>query len=394
MKKTITYNLTAAIALNETEISKYPIPEVNEIDVNLTQLQRNFKILRDLLKPEVKFMAVLKGDAYGHGLVPIAMELEKCKCDAFGVVRLIEAFTLRKSGIEIPIILLAPIIPSQCSWIVINEIIPMVDNEEIVKAIETSAREENKVVNVHVKVNTGLNRYGVDPKDVVNFIRVINKNYNHIRVQGIYTHFQDAEYNSEFTKKQISCFDNVLKELEKEDLLPRLVHAAGSSGVLTYPQSHYNMVRCGIVLYGLEHQIGEKVIPKGVEPLVTLKARIIKINKIKPGEYAGYGSKFKAEKEVRVAVVGIGYGDGVSRGWKEVLINGQRVPAIAYFMDGIMVDITTIKEPVKEFDEAVIIGTQGNETITWEEACKSIGTYADEQIQRITERVPKHYFYE
>lgn len=394
MKRKITYNLTNSIAIDEKEVLKYPIPEINEMDVNLSQLQRNFNIIRNLLKPETKIMVVLKGDAYGHGMVPIAYELEHFKCDAFGVVRLIEAFTLREAGIKIPIILLAPIIPSQASWVVKNNITPMVDNEEIVKALYKSALANHKIVNVHIKINTGLNRYGIEPEKATEFIRRIQQEYPKVIVEGIYTHFQDAEFNSEFTNKQIKSFNKVLRQLAEENLRPSIAHAAASAGILMYPESHYDMVRCGIIMYGLEHKEGEKNLPRGVKQLVTLKARIIRIQSLKAGEFGGYGSKFIAKKDTIVAIVALGYGDGVSRNWKEVLIAGRRVPVVNYFMDGLMVDISDIGETVREFDEAVIIGTQGTESISWEEASKYLGSYADEQIQRITERVPKHYFYE
>jgi alanine racemase len=126
---------------------------------------------------------------------------------------------------------------------------------------------------------------------------------------------------------------------------------------------------------------------------MTIKSRIVKIDNIKLGESAGYGSRFIAERDSSLAVVGIGYGDGISRGWKEVLVAGLRVPVINYCMDCIIVDITDVKCVIKEFDEVVIIGNQNNETISWEEASNNINTLPDEQLQRITKRVPKYYFY-
>ena len=168
----------------------------------------------------------------------------------------------------------------------------MVDNEEIIKALQGSALENNTIVNVHVKINTGLNRYGIDQKKAVSYIRRINEEYPQVRVESIYTHFQDAEYNKELTDKQIKCFNEVIYLLKKENLRPEVIHAAGSAGILMYAESHYDMVRCGIIMYGLEHKEGEKGLPKGVEPLVTLKGRIIKIQFIKSGEFGGYGNKF------------------------------------------------------------------------------------------------------
>lgn len=374
--------------------SKRLTPEVNRADINMSQLERNINILRSLLKPGVRFMAIVKGDAYGHGLVPMALEAQRCKCDMIGVVRVTEGLELRKGGIDIPILILAPIMPEQAECIVEQNITPIVDKEESIIAIEKSAVERKKVATIHVKINTGLNRYGIEPENALDFIRMIHEKYSHIRVEGIYTHFRDAEANESYTFLQLRRFNEVLSQLEKENLRPQIAHAGASGGILLYPESHYDMVRCGIILYGLEHKEGEKMLPEGVKPLMTIKSYILKIKEIKTGESGGYGRQFIAKRESLVAVIGIGYGDGISRGWKEVLIAGQRVPVVNYFMDGILIDITDLKSKVKEYDEVVVIGSQGNENISWEEACNPIQCAVDEQLQRITERVPKNYFYE
>ncbi|NMF05800.1 alanine racemase [Clostridium beijerinckii] len=380
------------VVIAEGKSSETCLQEFNRIDINLTQLRKNVDILRSTLNPGVKFMAVVKGDAYGHGLVPIAQELEKCKCDAIGVVRLTEAIALRKGKIKIPVVILAPLMPSQCQWVVEHNISVMVDNEKIVSALDKEAVSKDKMVDVHIKVNTGLNRYGIETDEVVRFIHIINEKYPHINIKGIYTHFKDPEYNEQFTYDQMMKFNKVLKKLEEVNLRPPIAHAAGSAGILMYPESHYDMVRCGLILYGLEHKPDEKMLPEGVSPIMSVKSKIIKLDKVKANASGGYGDNFIAKRDSVVAVVGIGYGDGISRGWKEVLIAGKKVPVVNYFMDGMLVDVTDIKEEVKEFDEVVIIGKQGDESISWEDACQSMNSYMDEQFQRITERVPKHYF--
>ncbi|KHD36759.1 alanine racemase [Clostridium acetobutylicum] len=394
MEKKTVYNITNSIAISEEETVDSNIPEVNKAEINLSQLKRNFDIIQGFLKPNTKFMAVLKGDAYGHGILPIAKELMNLKCDAFGVVRLVEAFTIRKAGIKTPIMLLAPISPSQAAWVIRYNIIPMVDSKEIVEALNQSASQNDTIVKLHVKINTGLNRYGVNPENAVKFIREIHEKYLHVQVDGVYTHFQDPDYNPDFTYKQIECFNNIIFQLQKQKLRPRIIHAANSTGIIRYPEAHYDMVRCGTLLFGLEHEQGQRNMPKGIKALMELKGRIMKVRTIKAGEAGGYGSTFIAKKDSKVAIIAFGYGDGISRGWKEVLVAGKRVPVVNYFMDGLMVDISSLDETVSELDEAVIIGSQGNESITWLEACKSLGSYVDEQIQYITERVPKKYFYE
>jgi alanine racemase len=394
LEEKIIYDIANFIDDSRKEILKYSIPEVNEASINLSQLRLNVNTFRSLLKPNIKFMAVLKGDAYGHGIIPIAQELENCKCDNFGVVRLIEALTLREARIKTPIIMLAPLIPSQALWAVKYDVTPMVDNERIVEALEICAAEKNKIVKIHIKINTGLNRYGINPEEALDFIRNIYEKYSHIEIEGLYTHFKDAEFDIAFTNKQIRAFDNLLQQLEKANLRPPIAHAAGSAGILSYPESHYDMVRCGLILYGLEYREDERHLPEGVKPLLSLKGKVLKIQKIKKGQSVGYGNKFTTERDTYVAIIGAGYGDGIARGWKEVLVAGRRVPVVNYFMDGIIADITELKNSVHEFDEVVIVGQQGIETITWEEACNNIASHADEQIQRITKRVPRRYFYE
>lgn len=382
------------VSIAEGKPSESFFKEVNIADINFTQLHRNINVIKNKLKRGVKFMAVVKGDAYGHGLVPVAEELERCECDAIGVVRLTEAVALRRGGIKTPIVILAPLIPAQSSLVVDYDITTMVDNEIIVAALEECAYKKNKIINVHIKVNTGLNRYGVEVEDVLKFIHIINEKYLHIKIEGIYTHFKDPQDNKKFTYDQLKKFNDVLSKLEEVNMRPPIAHAAGSAGILMYPESHLDMVRCGLILYGLQHKANEKLPPSEVKTLMSLKSRILKIRKIKAGESGGYGANFVAKRDSTLAVVGIGYGDGISRGWKEVLVAGEKVSVVNYFMDGILVDITDIKHKVNEFDEVVIIGKQNNEIISWEEACNNMNSYIDEQFQRITERVPKHYLYE
>lgn len=369
-------------------------PDSNEMNINLSQLKRNFQIVKSLLKSETKLMAVVNGDAYGHGMVPIAKELLHCKCDAFGVTHLTEAISLRNAGIRIPILLLTPIHPAQVPHLIDYHITPMVDHLVILGLLDQYSGSKNKTVNVHVKVNTGLNRYGIQPEEALIFLKSIKQEFPHVTVEGIYTHFPDPDKNMELTIKQIGIFDDLINQLEKENLRPSIVHVASSSVITRYPQAHYDMVRCGMLLYGLEHEKGVRILPDGIKPLVTVKALITKIRTIKAGESGGYGTDFIATRDTKVAMIAIGYGDGIGREWKEAIVSGKRVPIVNSFMDGLMVDITDIPDNVKEFDVAVVIGSQGDETIPLLEVSKHFNHFAQEQLQCIADRVPKKYYYE
>lgn len=367
---------------------------INKADINLTQLNRNVSSIKDKLKAGVKFMAVVKANAYGHGLVEISSEMENIGCDYLGVARLSEAIQLRNNGIMLPILVLTPIIPHQADVAIKNNITLAIDNLNAANNLNKIANEIGLKVNIHIKVNTGLNRYGCNKLEVIDFIKYVVKNCPNLNIEGIFTHFRDGEYDKEFTEFQIKEFNTLINQLENESLRPPIVHAAGSSGILLYPESHYDMVRCGLILYGLELLEDQKCLPEGIKPIMTLKSCILKIRNIKSGEYSGYGNGFKMFRDGTIAVVGIGYGDGVSRKWKEVLIAGQKLPVVNYCMDSIIVDITDSKVSIKEFDEVVIVGTEQGETISWEQACKGINMSTDEQLQRITERVYRNYYHE
>lgn len=370
------------------------VQEVMRLDINLSQLKRNFNAITKLLKPGVKFMAVVKGNAYGHGNLAIAKALEGFGCHSLGVVRITEAIELREAGIKIPVVMLAPIMPSQAEEAVKHDLTCMIDNESIAEELNKYAKKYNKAVKVHIKINTGLNRFGIEPANASNFIKNIRNNFDSLEVEGIYTHFRDPEFNKPFTDNQIAIFNGVLERLEQEGIRPSLAHAAATGGILMYQEAQYDMIRCGILLYGEEYLKGKRVLPKGVLPLTSLLGRIIKINEVQAGQAIGYGDKSIAARESRIAVIAGGYGDGVSRGWKHVLINGQKVSIVNYAMDCLEVDITDILGEVKLFDEVVFIGRQGTECITWEDACYGLNSEVDEQLQRITSRVQRNYYFE
>ena len=370
------------------------VQEVIRLDINLSQLQKNMNAISKLIKPRVKFMAVVKGNAYGHGLTPIAKALEEFGCHSLGVVRITEAVALRESGIKVPVVMLAPIMPSQAEEVVKYDLTIMLDNEMIAEEVNKCAEKYNKTVKVHIKVNTGLNRFGIEPIKVPEFIKSLKKNCDNLEIEGIYTHFRDPEFNKPFTDAQIAIFNGVVESLEKEGIRPPLAHAAATGGILMYPEAHYDMIRCGILLYGEEYLKGQRVLPDEVLPLTSLVSRIIKINEVQAGQTIGYGDRSTATRKCRIAVIAGGYGDGVSRGWKQILINGQKVPIVNYAMDCIEADITDVTGVVREYDEAIFIGHQGNECMTWEDACYGLNTEVDEQLQRITNRVQRNYYFE
>lgn len=380
--------------MSNTDNTTYPIKEVSRLDINLSQLKRNVEAILDMLKPGVQFMAVVKGNAYGHGLVPISKALVSFGCHSLGVVRISEATALRDAGIQIPIVMLAPLLPEQVETAVVNNLTIMVDNLIICQEADRQARNQNKKMRVHIKVNTGLNRFGIDTDEVLDFARRIQSDYSNLEIEGIFTHFRDPEFDKAFTERQIQMFDGVLRVLEQEGLRPKLAHAAASGGILMYPEAQYDLVRCGILLYGEEYLKGRKVMPNKVKPITSFKSVITKLIQVRSGQHIGYGTGHVIARDSRIAIIGAGYGDGISRGWKQVLINGQKADVLNYSMDCLVIDVTDIVGTVKEYDEVVLIGRQGEEQLTWEDACYGLDSEVDEQLQRITNRVHRTYYFE
>lgn len=368
--------------------------EFNRLNINLSQLRRNYQAITALIKPGIRFMAVVKGNAYGHGLAPVGKALELFGCEYLGVVRVSEAILLREAEIKTSIMILSPVLPYQIESALQYNLTLMVDNKQIAYKINEEAVRQNKSVKIHVKLNTGLNRFGVEADEAIDFVRDLKQGCGNLELEGIYTHFRDPEFNKEFTDSQIQIFNRVLSQLEELGMRPPIAHAAATGGILLYPDAQYDMVRCGILLYGEEYLKGRKIMPYGVQPITSLVSRITKIIEVKAGSPVGYGDRCITERDSRIAVIGIGYADGVSRGWKQVLVNGQKVNLINYSMDCIEADITDVQGSVREYDEVVLIGQQGSEKITWEDACNGMNSEVDEQLQRLTNRVPKHYLFE
>ena len=340
-------------------------------EIDLGKLRRNLQLIRRDLPERVQLLAVTKDEAYGHGALDVARIAIEEGAWGFGLSTLEEAMALREAGITAPLLLLGERQEAELPWCVQHDLTVCVNEPHTVRKLARAAVSASKRVPVHVKVHTGMSRFGVRWDEALPLIELIASEKS-LLLEGVMTHFaQSDETDKTFANLQFSRFSEVLQGMAARGIPVKLRHACNSGGFLDLPHAHLDMVRVGILMYGVFPSSVCRRIP-GIEPVMSVKARIAAIQKLKPGEVVGYGMRYSAASERRIAVLPIGYGDGFPRVRNAggALIHGRRAPLIGGIaMDALMVDITDIPE-AQMWDEAVIMGRQGNEEITVHDIAK------------------------
>ncbi len=384
-------------AWKQIYISKPDRPTWVEID--LGAIANNVRQLKRIVGESVGIIASLKADAYGHGAVKVAQTALTNGVDMLGVACLNEANTLRRADITAPILILGYTPAWQAREAVLNNVIVTVFSLDVARALSRAAVDLNSKVKVHVKVDTGMGRLGLPPGDVLDFVKELQA-LPGIAVEGIFTHLAVADapdargvpdWGRQYTKQQLASFRRVLEGLEENGIDFRYVHAANSAAVISYPESHCNMVRPGIAIYGLDPS-PDVPCPESFEPALSFKTQVAQVKELPSGSYVSYGCTFKTEGQARIAVIPVGYADGFRRGprrWGEVLIKGQRAPVVGQVcMDQTMIDVSHVAD-VRQGDEVVLIGQQGGERITVGEVADRLGTINYEVVSEILARVPR-----
>src|SRR5258708_2551145 len=341
------------------------------IGIDLGKLRRNLQLIRRDLPREVKLLAVVKDEAYGHGALDVARVAVEEGAWGFGLSTLEEAMTLREAGITAPLLLLGERRETELEWCVAHNLTVCVNEPHNVRALAKIAAKFEKQIPVHVKIHTGMSRYGVRWDEALPLIEQIVAEKS-LSLEGVMTHFsQSDETEKTFANLQFSRFNEVLRVLEQRKISVKLRHTCNSGGFLDLPHAHLDMVRVGILMYGVFPSLVCRQIP-GLESVMSVKARIAAIQKLKPGEVVGYGMRYTATNERRIAILPIGYGDGFPRVRNKgaALIHGKRAPILGGIaMDALMVDITDIPQ-AHMWDEAVLMGKQGNDEITVRDIAK------------------------
>ncbi len=363
------------------------------LEISKSALFHNYSVFKKLVSEKTKVMCVVKANAYGHGLLEV-VKLLKGKADWFGVDNIEEASLIRTVDETTPILVLGYIPKSSLSVAVALQISFVVYSKEILEYI-VSLQLKTKA-HIHLKVETGLGRQGLYANDVLKLAQYIQKNSKYLFLEGISTHFANIEdtLDPSFSQMQLQNFQKTVDLLSINDIKPKLIHCAASAGTLLYPDTHFNLIRLGIGLYGLwpskETRIALSLQKEKkdiqLKPVLTWKSIVAQVKEIEKGESVGYGRTWFASRKTKVAIIPVGYSDGYDRGLSNnsrVIVKGTYVPVIGRIaMNMIMVDVTDVSN-VKAEDEVVLLGKMGNAEITADELALKLGTINYEIVARI-----------
>lgn len=338
-------------------------------------------------------MAVVKADAYGHGAIEVTRALMRHGISRFAVVSVDEGLTLRQAGITAPIVVLGPLFPEQVSELFAHQLTPVVSEQSILPILSKAASSLNTAYPIHIKVETGMGRLGLRARDVESLIQTLPPR-GPLQLEGMMTHLADTDGVSEdATEEQLAAFRRVLTQVEQRGWRIPLVHTTNSAGLIRFPQSHFSLVRPGIMLYGY-HTLPKSVPAPTLQPVLSLRTTIAHIRTVEPGGTVSYNRTFVAKRRSRIAVLPIGYADGYSRRLSNrgmVLIHGQRAPVVGLVcMDMVMIDVTGIPG-AQVGDEVILIGQQGQERILADEVAAWTDTIPYEILCAIGPRVPRVY---
>ncbi len=371
------------------------------VEVNLSAIEHNARRLTEIAGRGVELMAMVKANAYGHGAVEVARAARRGGAAWLGVVSVGEGIELRRAQIDAPILVLGPTPPEWARAGVENQLALAVFSIDTARAMADAARELNTRARVHLKVDTGMTRLGVMPEQAVEFARAV-RDLGNVEIEGVFTHFAMADspngfevegWGREYTQQQLARFREVLERLERAGMQPRYRHIANSPASVNLPAARFNLVRSGILIYGLDPS-DDAPKPPGFIPALAFKTRVASVKSVPPGTYIGYGCTFRTARAARIAVLMVGYADGFRRALSNagsVLVRGARAPIVGRVcMDLTMIDVTDI-EGVQVGDEVVLIGKQGTEEIRAEEVAQKQGTNNYETVTTISARVERRY---
>ncbi|HTN43265.1 MAG TPA: alanine racemase [Nitrospiria bacterium] len=366
-------------------------PTVAEIDLNA--FRHNLRWVRNRIGPRRGLLAVVKANAYGHGIVSISKAASSEDIQGLGVAFVEEGVQLRRAGITKPILVMAGFLPEEAEGCLKHRLTPVVSNPDQLDVLKRLAQKTARPFGVHLKIDTGMGRLGLMEGELGAFVeraRAIKK----IEIQGLMSHFADDELTDCRTAEdQIDRFEEAHRMIESLGIkIPRL-HMSNSAAIVSLERGWFNLVRPGIVLYGYAPAFSAPgSIP--IKPVMTLKTRIIHLKRVPAGTSISYGRTYTTRRESLIAVLPIGYADGYSRAWSnrgQVLIGGRRFPVVGRVcMDMTMVDVTDLPT-VQTGAEAVLMGAQGSEALGADTLARKLGTIPYEILCAVSQRVPRLY---
>jgi alanine racemase len=363
------------------------------IEVDLDAVADNVRALQAAAQPREGVTAVVKAQAYGMGASAVANAAVQAGARGAAVARIGEARRLRSAGFRMPILLLGGLDAADCAEVVASGLTPSLSDWPTVERLAEEAHAAGQVVDVQVKVDTGMTRYGAPPEEAIAIVRGLT-NVPSLRLEGFYTHFAAADDPDPFfAHQQLARYLAICQQLENEGLSLGLKHAANSAGALRVPGAGLDTIRAGIALAGA-YATGWVPRMGSLRAAVALKARVVRFHTPAVGSSIGYGRTYKVFRPMRVALIACGYADGLPRACSNrgrVLIRGQRAPLVGTVsMDMAMADVSHLPD-IEAGDEVVVLGRQGDDEITLDEFAESAGIIPHELLVRLGSRAPRVY---
>ena len=365
-------------------------------EIDLDALSHNFRLIRDRVGKEVKVLAAIKADAYGHGAVECARRLAAEGVDWFGVALPEEGIELREAGNTKPILCLGGFWKGQESACLQQRLTPVVYRLDMIQAFDRAAKDAGVVADVHLKVDTGMGRLGIKCDEVSKFLEALKK-FENIRLDGLMTHLAAADdpAHEDFTQQQLKSFQVAVKSFREHGFSPTFIHAANSAAVFSFPDARGDIVRPGGTLYGFTRDVlSPQIEAPSFRPVMSLYARIMLLKQVSKGQRLGYGCTFQTTRDSLIATIPIGYADGYRRALSNrgrVIVRGRFAPVVGRVsMDLTLIDLTDVPD-VRLNDPVILLGRDGQLSITAEEIARTIGSLSYEITCGISSRVPRIY---
>ena len=366
----------------------------NRVEIDLAAIERNLDEVRSCASTALRVMAVVKSDAYGHGMLPVSRKLAQLGCEYLAVFRLEEAVQLREGGIELPVVVLMGFLAEEREYGVECGVIPVLHDTREIPELDEIARRKNRILDVHLKIDTGLGRMGI-PENQAEIALDLLRSRRHLKLDGLLTHLSAAEDPLEepYTLEQVNKFKHALDLARGMGHRPTNNQVSNSAACIYGLNTGSDLVRTGLALYGSapSEELGKRI---RLKPVMSFHSSVIQVKQVPAGASISYGRTFITDRPTNIAVLPVGYADGYFRGFSnrsEVLIRGKRVPVRGRVcMNLTMVDVTAI-EGVRVGDPAVFLGRQGKETITAEELARHADTIPYEVFTAIGVQNPKIY---
>ncbi|MBF0253293.1 MAG: alanine racemase [Candidatus Omnitrophica bacterium] len=363
-------------------------------EIDLSALRHNLKMIENIVGNKKKIMPIVKANAYGHGIVEISKVLIENGISYLGVATVDEAMCLRNNGVEnnVSILVLGSVLEEEAFVAVKNDITLTLGDQHLTDILIATSKKLSKKAKVHVNIDTGMGRLGIWHEDAIYFLDKVSK-INEIEIEGVYTHFASVARDKLYTAMQADSFQNVLDYMNTREIKVKYIHSSNSIATVDYNFDNTNMVRTGILLYGI-YPKEDFVYKIKLKPVMTLKTRIVFLKTISPGMSVSYGRTYIAQKETMIATVPIGYADGYGRvlsNHAQALVKGKLVNLTGVVtMDQTLFDVNPVKG-VKVGDEVVLFGYQGRACIPVEKISRLSKTIPYEILAGISNRVPRKY---